>query len=86
MVTAIRYYLVDSENVNDNWLMLFDMIDETDEIIVFYTKNSPHMSYPSVIKLLEINRTIKFEECFEGNDGKIYYSLFKPYFKIISAL
>ena len=33
MVTAIRYYLVDSENVNDNWLMLFDMIDETDEII-----------------------------------------------------
>ena len=69
MVTAIRYYLVDSENVNDNWLMLFDMIDETDEIIVFYTKNSPHMSYPSVIKLLEINRTIKFEECFEGNNA-----------------
>ena len=69
MVTAIRYYLVDSENVNDNWLMLFDMIDETDEIIVFYTKNSPHMSYPSVIKLLEINRTIRFEECFEGNNA-----------------
>ena len=46
MVTAIKYYLVDSENVNDNWLMLFDMIDETDNIIVFYTKNSPHMSYP----------------------------------------
>ena len=69
MVTAIKYYLVDSENVNDNWLMLFDMIDETDNIIVFYTKNSPHMSYPSVIRLLKINRTIKFEECFEGNNA-----------------
>lgn len=27
------------------------------------------MSYTSVIKLLEINRTIKFEECFEGNNA-----------------
>ena len=52
MVVIIKYYLVDSENVNDNWLMLLDLSDETDKIIVFYTKNSPHMSYSSVIKLL----------------------------------
>lgn len=45
MVVIIKYYLVDSENVNDNWLMLLDLSDETDKIIVFYTKNSPHMSY-----------------------------------------
>ena len=43
MVVIIKYYLVDSENVNDNWLMLLDLSDETDKIIVFYTKNSPHM-------------------------------------------
>lgn len=49
MVVIIKYYLVDSENVNDNWLMLLDLSDETDKIIVFYTKNSPHMSYSSVI-------------------------------------
>lgn len=39
MVIIIRHFLVDSENVNDNWLMLFDMADEEDEIVVFYTKN-----------------------------------------------
>lgn len=40
MVIIIRHFLVDSENVNDNWLMLFDMADEEDEIVVFYTKNT----------------------------------------------
>ena len=66
----IRHFLVDSENVNDNWLMLFDMADEDDEIVVFYTKKSPHMSYMSVIKLIENDqRKIKFEECFEGNNA-----------------
>ena len=52
----IRHFLVDSENVNDNWLMLFDMADEDDEIVVFYTKKSPHMSYMSVIRLMENNK------------------------------
>ena len=56
MVIIIRHFLVDSENVNDNWLMLFDMADEDDEIIVFYTKKSPHMSYMSVIRLMENNK------------------------------
>jgi len=39
MVIIIRHFLVDSENVNDNWLMLFDMADEDDEIVVFSHKN-----------------------------------------------
>ena len=39
----IKYYLVDSENVNDNWLMLFELADETDRIIVFYTKISAYV-------------------------------------------
>ena len=56
MVIIIRHFLVDSENVNDNWLMLFDMADEDDEIVVFYTKKSPHMSYMSVIRLMEITK------------------------------
>lgn len=53
MVIKIKHYLVDSENVNDNWLMLLELADEKDEMIIFYTKNSPHMSYSSVIKLLQ---------------------------------
>lgn len=70
MVIIIRHFLVDSENVNDNWLMLFDMADEDDEIIVFYTKKSPHMSYMSVIRLMENNSiNVRFEECYEGTNA-----------------
>lgn len=70
MVIIIRHFLVDSENVNDNWLMLFDMADEDDEIVVFYTKKSPHMSYMSVIRLMENNKiNIRFEECYEGTNA-----------------
>jgi len=69
-VIIIRHFLVDSENVNDNWLMLFDMADEDDEIIVFYTKKSPHMSYMSVIRLMENNSiNVRFEECYEGTNA-----------------
>ena len=70
MVIIIRHFLVDSENVNDNWLMLFDMADEDDEIVVFYTKKSPHMSYMSVIRLMENNKiNIRFEESYEGTNA-----------------
>ena len=70
MVIIIRHFLVDSENVNDNWLMLFDMADEEDEIVVFYTKKSPHMSYMSVIRLMENNSiNVRFEECYEGTNA-----------------
>lgn len=70
MVIIIRHFLVDSENVNDNWLMLFDMADEDDEIVVFYTKKSPHMSYMSVIRLMENNKiNIRFEKSYEGTNA-----------------
>ena len=72
MVIIIRHFLVDSENVNDNWLMLFDMADEDDEIVVFYTKKSPHMSYMSVIRLMENNSiNVRFEECYEGTNAPV---------------
>ena len=69
MVNVIKYYLIDSENVNDNWIMLLELTEPEDKIIVFYTKNSPHMSYESVIKLLNQKRPIQFEECLAGNNG-----------------
>ncbi len=50
--------------------MLLDISGEGDEIVIFYTKNSPHMAYSSVIKLLQnSSRTIQFEECYEGNNA-----------------
>ena len=43
----IRHFLVDSENVNDNWLMLFDMADEDDEIVVLHKKITSHVIHVS---------------------------------------
>lgn len=50
--------------------MLLDISGDGDEIVIFYTKNSPHMAYSSVIKLLQnSSRRIIFEECYEGNNA-----------------
>ena len=48
-------YLVDSENVNDVWIRLVTNMDAEDEILVFYTEKSPHMSYEKVIELTQLS-------------------------------
>ncbi len=47
---TVRYF-IDSENVGDFWISLLDLPAEQTELIVFYTRNSPHMSYDSLIRL-----------------------------------
>lgn len=60
-------YLVDSENVNDAWIQLVTCMEEQDEILVFYTEKSPHMSYEKVIELTQLsNRPIQWVKCVEG--------------------
>ena len=49
----MKHYLIDSENVGDFWIPLLELPADQAELIVFYTKNSPHMSYDSLIKLKE---------------------------------
>ena len=38
-------FFVDSENVGDSWIQLFDYLNDDDCILVFYTDKSPNMSY-----------------------------------------
>lgn len=72
---SIRYklvkvlYLIDSENVGDCWIPLLDLPAEETELVVFYTKNSPHMSYDSLIKLKLSDRVVTFIKCFEGTNA-----------------
>ncbi len=78
VVVKIKHYLVDSENVNDNWLMLLDMADENDEIIIFlYEKNSPHMAYASVIKLLQ-EKNARFSLKSASRDRMLWISSSYP--------
>ena len=63
-------YLVDSENVNDVWIRLVPEMDAKDEILVFYTEKSPHMSYEKVIELTKLSdRPIRWIKCVEGNNA-----------------
>ena len=65
----MKHYLIDSENVGDFWIPLLELPAEEAELIVFYTKNSPHMSYESLIRLKESNRTVTFIKCYEGTNA-----------------
>ena len=65
----MKHYLIDSENVGDFWIPLLDLPADQAELIVFYTKNSPHMSYDSLIKLKESDRTVIFIKCYEGTNA-----------------
>ncbi|MBQ2640859.1 MAG: hypothetical protein IJG15_02550 [Lachnospiraceae bacterium] len=62
-------YLIDSENVGDFWIPLLELPAEETELIVFYTRNSPHMSYDSLIRLKESNRMVTFIKCYEGTNA-----------------
>ena len=62
-------YLIDSENVGDFWIPLLELPADKTELIVFYTRNSPHMSYESLIRLKESDRTVTFIKCYEGTNA-----------------
>lgn len=62
-------YFIDSENVNDLWVNLLDTTAEDAELLVFYTKGSPHMSYSSVRRLKESKREVTFIKCYEGTNA-----------------
>lgn len=65
-----KFYLVDSENVNDLWVNLLDQLHGSDQIIVFYTSNSPHMCLDKVIRLMQTKRSyVNWIRCFEGNNA-----------------
>ncbi len=63
-------YLVDSENVNDAWIQLATNMEPDDEILVFYTERSPHMSYERVIELTRLtDRPVRWIKCVEGSNA-----------------
>ncbi len=64
-----KTYFIDSENVGDNWISLLSSVTAEDEILVFYTANSPHMNYKNLILLKESDARVSFIECFEGSNA-----------------
>lgn len=48
-----RTYLIDSENINDVWVELLQVLEDEDEILVFYTDKSAHMGYDRIVCLMD---------------------------------
>ena len=62
-----RTYLIDSENINDVWVELLQVLEDGDEILVFYTDKSAHMGYDRIVCLMEQKRgAVHWIKCFEG--------------------
>lgn len=69
-------YFIDSENINDIWVNLFDTISENDKIIVFYTDKSAHISCDNVRRLMEIDKNlISWISCYCLNSNALDFQL-----------
>ena len=64
-----KVYLVDTENVNSTWKELLPEITKTDRMILFYTANSPHISYGDLGFILQYPDTFEMMECYTANTG-----------------
>ncbi len=62
-----KKYYIDSENVGDSWIELLN--NSENELFIFYTKNSPRMTYSQVIRLMNAPIHPNFIECVTGNNG-----------------
>lgn len=65
-----RIYLIDSENISDEWVDLLDTIGQRDAIFVFYTGKSTHINCERVYKLMRHGMgRVQWIRCFEGNNA-----------------
>ncbi len=66
----VTVYMVDSENVNDVWILLATMLPEEDQLLIFYTDKSQNVSYERVIELMKLTeRHIEWIKCMEGTNA-----------------
>ena len=68
-------FFVDSENVGDSWIELFDYLKGEDIILVFYTDKSPNMSYANLITLKQSPFFPEFIMCENGTENSLDFQL-----------
>lgn len=64
-----KIFLIDTENVNTTWKWLLTSITKLDNIILFYTENSPGIPYSDLKDILNAQKTIEMISCFTGKNG-----------------
>lgn len=66
---ARKIYLVDTENVGFAWKHLLEHISSTDKIILFYTENTPYLSYLDLAYLQSLCDKFTLEKCYTGKNA-----------------
>lgn len=64
-----NYYLVDTENVGSTWKDLLPAKTQDDQILLFYTENSPYMSYTDLQMILQYPNQFELIRCNPGKNG-----------------
>lgn len=65
-----KVYLIDSENVGDEWVGLMEEMDGDDCVYVFYTEKSNRMNCGQVSRLMEYGvGKVYWIKCFEGSNA-----------------
>ena len=64
----MRFY-VDTENVGLTWVNDLAQLTEADHVIVFYTINSQHLTFPIVEHMVATKASLEFVECFTGTNA-----------------
>lgn len=62
-------YLVDTENVGALWKHLLACLGSKDKLYVFYTDNSPHVSYQDLLEIMQYPDRFEPIKCYVGKNG-----------------
>jgi len=66
---AKKVYLVDTENVGAIWKHLFQIAANIDDILLFYTENTPFLSYNDLEYILSYKDRFTMIKCYTGNNA-----------------
>lgn len=62
-------YLIDTENVGSSWTELLPFLGKNDEILLFYTTNSPGIPYRDLQMIMEHPFQLEMIPCNTGKNG-----------------
>lgn len=62
-------FLVDTENVGASWKSILKHKNKSDKIYLFYTENSPHISYEDMIDILNYPNSFEPILCCTGKNA-----------------
>ncbi len=68
-MTPRTVYLVDTENVGSNWTSLLEHKNNNDRILLFFTDNSPHISYTDLEIICRYPNAFEMIRCNTGRNA-----------------